>query len=228
MTDSNDTAQSYEGHDLGVIGGHVLLAAKASRSRHNGIIVLTEARIVYLRKAKNNTFIDRDHARNAITDVTYRRSMGTWRLEFRDRSEIICYEQVAESLEPFVEPLARWAEINIAERAKYRSEPRTKQKRIVRGNSTSAQSKPNNSDLPISIEKDDLRQEDDKEDWCNPIHSRWQRCGCITAFVVVALILMLLFCNPGGGYDCEREGDKLFSWDAGGVDDVLEYMERCE
>ena len=79
--------------------------------------------------------------------------------------------------------------------------------------------------LPIYVEKHDLQEEGkERNDQCS---SRWKRCGCFSAIVVTALLLLLLVCTPSDGYECEREGDRLFGVDAG-VDDVLKFMERCE
>ena len=99
----------YDGHDTTILGEQALLVAKASGGFPSGVLALTDTRLVYLRKTRDNTFIDREHPRTAVTDVTYKKSLGSWQLGFKDRNEPIFYNQNADDLEPFVEPLTQSA-----------------------------------------------------------------------------------------------------------------------
>ena len=381
------------GHDITIVGEPVLLAAKGSGGWRDGVIVLTETRLVYLRKDTDQTFIDRESDRAAIANVTYTKSLGTRTLEFKDGSSAISYTQTNEDLEPFVGPLRQSAEENQAKRneteadeleaivgepikqmckardsgdwmggtialtstrlvylnpdngtstvkhqtalnaitkarlvkkdglnvlhlragiwyisyqsinqnsealspifkalvpiaehnekilahsiaeaeERHREEAakREAEKRArAEAQTTRPESFANAKPIPIGelkklAELKDLGivTEDEFELKKNQIlgiqkktrnqinypelnrrrasrtaydgHGSntgdwgWKRWGCISAVVVVALLLLLLVCTPNDGYDCERQGDRLFGTDAG-VNDVLEFMERCE
>ena len=68
-TDGRGDDGLYDAHNTTIVGEPVLLTAKASGGLRNGLIVLTESRLIYLRKKKGETYIDRESNRNAITTV---------------------------------------------------------------------------------------------------------------------------------------------------------------
>lgn len=134
MTECKTIVQSYEGYDLTILDEPVHLAAKASGGFRSGVIALTDTRLVYLRRKKDETFIDRQYARSAISDVTYKRFMGTWNLEFNDEGWVpISYAQVDDDLEPFVEPLQQSASENEAGPEEEQHEAEANEMRAVVG-----------------------------------------------------------------------------------------------
>ncbi len=104
-----ETAQTgaiseYDGYDLRIVGEPVFVAANASTGFRSGVIALTETRLVYLRKKGKNTVVDRESYLNAVTDVKFKKNLGTWQLTFNDGKAAV-YNQKDDELEPFVEPL---------------------------------------------------------------------------------------------------------------------------
>ena len=112
VSDEPEPEGMYDGHDTTIIGEHLLLIAKASAGFGSGVLVLTEDRLVYVRKKKDKTFVDREFDRSAIVDVTYSKSLGSWTLGFKDGSKLLFYNQNDDDLEPFVAPLRRNAAAN--------------------------------------------------------------------------------------------------------------------
>ena len=104
-----DAILEYDGYDLGILGEPVFLAAKASGGFRNGVIALTETRFVYLRKDKNGTFVDRESQLSAVTEVVFKKFLGTQQLIFVDAGESLTYYQHGDDLEPFLEPLVNSA-----------------------------------------------------------------------------------------------------------------------
>ena len=107
------TVDSIDGHETAVVGEPVLLAARATSGWGSGAIILTDTRLVYLRKKKNvGTYIDRETDRTSILNVRYAKSMASWDIRFDDGSDEVIYIQTSDDLEPFVEPLQASAEAN--------------------------------------------------------------------------------------------------------------------
>ena len=55
----------------------------------------------------------------------------------------------------------------------------------------------------------------------------WKRVGCAGVILLVGLLLMFIVCTAGSGYDCVREGNKIYGVESNTAD-VLEFMRRCE
>ena len=107
---------TYAGHDTTILGEPVLLAAKASGGWRSGVIVLTKTRLVYLRKKKDETFIDRDTNKSAITDFDSKPMSGKTTLRFNDDGNFVIYTNDGDNLDPFVEELRQSATINQSQR----------------------------------------------------------------------------------------------------------------
>lgn len=54
-----------------------------------------------------------------------------------------------------------------------------------------------------------------------------KRVGCVSLVLAVGLLLMLIVCTSSNGYDCAREGNKIYGVESGTAD-VLEFMRRCD
>ena len=98
-------AIEYDGHDISIAGEPPLLVAKASAGIRNGVIVLTETRLIYLRKKGSVTFVDRQSDRRSITDVKYTKLLKNRHLEFNDGLKPVIYYERDDDLNPFVELL---------------------------------------------------------------------------------------------------------------------------
>ena len=386
----HNASHMIDGYDLRVVGERPLLVAKLIDA--SGILVLTDDHLVYLRK-NGKTYVDRESHLSMITDVKYSKSLGDWWLEFNDGPKTVSYYIKSDDIEAFVEPLRRSAEENrvnrseteakeleyivgepikhicktkasddrvcgtialtrtrlvflrsnngtptvkhqtalnaitkarlvkkdglnvlhlragiwyisyqsinqhsealspifkalvpIAEHnekilahsiaeaeARHREEAakRESEKRArAEAQTTRPESLANTKPIPIGelkklaelmdlgiVTEDEFELKKNQilgiqQDPPNQIHHPemdrrranrtayggrrsktggwgWKRWGCTSVVVLVVLLLLLMVCTPSNRYDCEREGDSEFTWDAGGVDDVLEYMERC-
>ena len=101
------TISEYEGYDFGELGEAVSMAAKVSGGFRSGVIALTEDRLVYLRKSKKGTFIDRESRLNAVTKVTLKKFLGTRQLSFNDAGQSVVYTEQGDPLDAIFEALKR-------------------------------------------------------------------------------------------------------------------------
>ena len=96
------------------VGEPILHVATVSSDSKIGVLTLTDTRLVYLRKKKEEIFVDREFARTAIVKVTYTVSKGVWSLRFNDGSDWISYDQSSSDLAPLFGPLEASANANTA------------------------------------------------------------------------------------------------------------------
>lgn len=96
------------------VGEPILHVATVSSDFKIGVLALTDTRLVYLRKKKEEIFVDREFARTAIVKVTYTVSKGVWSLRFNDGSDWISYDQSSSDLAPLFGPLEASANANTA------------------------------------------------------------------------------------------------------------------
>ena len=97
-----------------IVGEPVLLTAKASAGFGSGVIVLTENRLVYLRRKKGETYIDRDTDRATISEFETKPFLNSVDLRFKDRGDPVIYTPKDDDLKPFVDPLRASADANQA------------------------------------------------------------------------------------------------------------------
>ena len=109
-------AAMYAEHDTTIIDESALLTAKASGGFRSGVIVLTENRLVYLRKKKGVTYIDRDTDRTAISEFETKPFLNNVDIRFIDRRDLVIYTPKDDDLKPFVDPLRASADANEAKR----------------------------------------------------------------------------------------------------------------
>ena len=111
----------FAGYDLTIIGEPILMASRVSAGwrrdaiLRNGIVALTETRLVFLRRNKDTTEM-RETDRGDITDVTIRSMVGTWQLTFKDGNRTRTFISRDDAIEAFVEPLRENAAVNENER----------------------------------------------------------------------------------------------------------------
>ena len=98
-------AKSYADHDTTIVGEDVLLIAKISAGFGSGVLILTDDRLVCLRKKNGETYIERDTKRSSITELDAKPISGKSTLRFKDSGRYVIYSYNGDDLEPFVEPL---------------------------------------------------------------------------------------------------------------------------
>ena len=106
----------YADHDTKIVAEPILIAAKAAGGWRGGVLVLTENRLVYLRKNKDGTFIDRDTNRSAISEFATKPIGGKASLQFKDRDRSVTYTDIGDELDPFIKPLQASAKANESKR----------------------------------------------------------------------------------------------------------------
>lgn len=107
-------AKQEESQIDAIVGEPILNVAAVSSGFGTGMLVLTETRLIYLRKKEDGMFVDRKFDRASITNVSYTETYGVWFLGFNEGFDTIAYDQTADDLRPFVEPLQASADANTA------------------------------------------------------------------------------------------------------------------
>ena len=111
-SNERDDEGIYDGHDITKVGEPALLVAKASSGWRSGVLVLTETRLVYLRKKKNETIIDRATSRSDVTEFDSEPMNGDTALRFKDDGSYVIYINHGDDFDSFVEPLQASSDAN--------------------------------------------------------------------------------------------------------------------
>ena len=195
------------GYDLTILSSPTILAKLVPA----GVIALTEETFVLIEGSASNPTVDFKVALNRLTEVAFDEQGSVWRIRLVNSSGYNDLTGNHTDLAPFVEPLIQRADRN--QHLAIPDPEATNSPMLSPSRDSQAQ--------PKQTPRTRQNNPTERTEWgCK----RW---GCITAIVIIALLLLMIVCSTNSGYNCAVEGNRLFTWDASGVQDVLEYNQRC-
>lgn len=104
----------WENYCFDVLDEPAQLVAEVAHRMRTGVLVLTETRVVYLRKEQGKTYIDCEFSRDAITSVRFTMQIGGRQLSIEHGREWFVVVGSKRELEFFVDRLRQSVETNAA------------------------------------------------------------------------------------------------------------------